>query len=209
MSHIETGFLVLQAERGVLFSLSSTLLSSQKGGSMEPPLNPPLVLKLTGLLYRRFRHCNPQTMLRLYKSIIRPHLKYAPQVWDPHLHKDINLLEKSQKFALQVCTRNWSASYEDLLNTTHVSSLSDRRKAAKLCHLYKLVYNLIDCQNAPVVVRDPIYSRCRNPIQLQQVSTHTSQFHSSFYPDTISLRNKLPIRNDSLLSFCSSKRSVT
>ena len=71
------------------------------------------VRKLTGLLYRRFYHCDPQTMLRLYKSIIRPHLEYAPQVWDPHLHKDINLLEKSQKFALRVCTRNWSASYED------------------------------------------------------------------------------------------------
>ena len=128
------------------------------------------VRKLTRLLYRRFHHCDPQTMLRLYKSIIRPHLEYAPH---PHLHKDINLLEKSQKFALRVCIRNWSASYEDLLNTTHVSSLSDRRKAAKLCHLYKLVYNLIDCQNVPVVVRDPIYSRRRNPIQLQAPTHHS------------------------------------
>ena len=149
--------------------------------------------KLTGLLYRCFHHCNPQTMLRL---------NYSSSYWicppGTHLHKDINLLEKSQKFALRVCTRNWSASYEDLLNTTHVSSLSGRRKA---CHLYKLVYILSDCQNAPEV----IYSR---PIQPQQVSAHTSQFHSS-YPDTISLCNKLPVYTDSLLSFRSFKRSVT
>ena len=50
-------------------------------------------------------------------------------------------------------------------------------------------HDRVDCQNAPVVP-DPIYSRHRNPIQLQ-VSTHMSQFHSSSYPDTISLWNKL------------------
>ena len=81
-----------------------------------------------------------------------------------------------------------------------------RRKIAKLCHLYKLVY---DCQNAPVVQRPPNYSRRRNPIQLQQVSTHSSQFHFSFYPHTISLWNNLSISNDSLISTCSFKRSIS
>ena len=108
------------------------------------------VRKLTGMLYRRFHHCDPQLMLRLYKAFIRPHFEYAPQVWDPHFVKDINLLEKSQKFALRVCTRNWSATYAELLNFTQVPSLADRRKIAKLCHLYKLVHELTDCQNAPV-----------------------------------------------------------
>ena len=49
--------------------------------------------ELTGLLYRRFHHCNPELMLRLYKAFIRPHFEYAPQVWDPHLEKDIQVLE--------------------------------------------------------------------------------------------------------------------
>ena len=84
------------------------------------------------MMYRRFFHCDPQLMLRLYKAFLRPHLEYAPQVWDPHLVKDIQLLEKSQKFALRVCTRNWSATYTELLNSTHVPSLSDRRKITTL-----------------------------------------------------------------------------
>ena len=74
--------------------------------------------KLTGLLYRRFHHCNPQLILRLYKAFIHPHFEYASQVWDPHLVKDIELLEKSQKFALRVCTQNWSATYPELLNSS-------------------------------------------------------------------------------------------
>ena len=57
------------------------------------------VRKLTGMLYRRFHHCDPQLMLRLYKGFIRPHFEYASQVWDLHFVKHIKLLEKSQKFA--------------------------------------------------------------------------------------------------------------
>ena len=123
----------------------------------------------------------------------------------------IELLEKSQKFALRVCTKNWSATYAELLKSTNVPSLSDRRKIAKLCHLYKPVYDLTDCQNAPgpVVQRPPSYSRRRNPIQLQRVTTHSSQFQSSFYPHTISLWNNLSLNNDSLISICSFITIVT
>ena len=124
-------------------------------------------------------------MLQLYKAFVRPHFEYAHQVWYPHLVKDIELLETSQKFALRVCTRNWSTTYAELLNSTHISSLSDRHKNAKLYHLYKLVYELTNCQNAPVIQRPPSYSRRRNPIQLQRVATHSLQFQSSFYPRAI------------------------
>ena len=167
------------------------------------------VRKLTGMLYRRFFHCDPQLMLRLYKAFIRPHFEYAPQVWDPHLVKNIQLLEKSQKFALRVCTRNWSATYAELLDSTNVPSLSERRKIAKLCQLYKLVYKLTDCQNPPVAKKPPSYSRRRNPIQLQCMKARSSQFQSSFYPHTISLWNNLTLSNDSLNSIVSFKRSIT
>ena len=148
--------------------------------------------KLTGLLYRRFYHCDPQLMLRLYKAFIRPHFECVPQVWDQHLAKDIELLEKSQKFALRVCTKNWSATYAELLKSTNIPLLSDRRKIAKLCHLYKLVYDLADCQNAPVVQRPPSYSRRRNPIQLQRVTTHSSVSIFILSPHHLSLEQFVP-----------------
>ena len=50
-----------------------------------------------------------------------------------HLVKDIEVLEKSQKFALRVCTWNWSATNPELLSSTQISTLSDRRQIAKLC----------------------------------------------------------------------------
>ena len=165
--------------------------------------------KLIGLLYRRFHHCSPELLIRLYKAFIRPHLEYAPQVWDPHLVKDIDLLEKTQKFALRVCCKDWSASYCDLLERCQVPYLSDRRRTAKMCHLYKIIYGIADCENAPVTHRTLNYS-CRrsNPIQIQTLFAQSSQYQFSFYPHSISLWNNLSLSNDSLSSLPSFKRSV-
>ena len=49
--------------------------------------------KILGLLYRRFSlDTEPHALLQLYLSLVRPHLEYGSQVWDPHLQKDITNL---------------------------------------------------------------------------------------------------------------------
>ena len=64
-------------------------------------------------------------------------------VWDPHLQKDIDKLEKVQKFALRMCTKNWMAGYDDLLTCCNIPSLKTRRLYLKLVFLYQLVNDLI------------------------------------------------------------------
>ena len=39
-------------------------------------------------------------MIEMYKILIRPHLQYAVPVWAAHLAKDIDKLEKMQKFGV-------------------------------------------------------------------------------------------------------------
>ena len=165
--------------------------------------------KLIGLLYRRFHHCSPDLITKLYKSFIRPHLEYVPHTWDPYLVKDIVLLEKTQKFALKVCSKNWSASYTELLEFCHISTLSKRRRVAKLCHLYKIMFGLTDCHLIPVTVRTLNYSsRKKNPLQLQHMFAQSSQLQYSFYPHTISLWNDLSLANGSLSSISTFKLSL-
>ena len=59
--------------------------------------------QLIGLLFRNFyKDAQLNTLIKLYVSNIRPHLEYCSTVWDPHLRKDIDLLERAQKFGLRV-----------------------------------------------------------------------------------------------------------
>ena len=45
--------------------------------------------QILGLIYRRFYgNADQDTIKQLYISLVRPHLEYGSQVWDPHLAKD-------------------------------------------------------------------------------------------------------------------------
>ena len=69
--------------------------------------------KILGLLYRQFyNNANPATLKQLYISLVRPHLEYAAQVWDPYLKGDIDKLEEVQKFALKLISHRWDLGYE-------------------------------------------------------------------------------------------------
>ena len=81
--------------------------------------------RVLGLMYRQFYGQTSQESL--YLSLVRPHLKYACQVWDPHLAKDKGALEKVQKFACKLATSKWDSSYEELLRLVEVKPLQDRR----------------------------------------------------------------------------------
>ena len=65
--------------------------------------------KVLGIIYRNVSPNinNSLTILKLYVTLVRPHLEYAAQVWNPHLAKDINCLEKVQKFALRICSKDY------------------------------------------------------------------------------------------------------
>ena len=80
------------------------------------------------------------------KACSRPHTECASQVWDPHLQKDINQLQRVQKFALCICAIQnsaWDLVYAELLNRFKVLSLGDLRKYLSLCTMYKVVNELV------------------------------------------------------------------
>ena len=72
-------------------------------------------------LYRIFYgNVQPQYFLNLYISLVRTHLEYACQVWDPYIQRSICQLESIQKFALQICTGQWHTRNGDLLENYHL-----------------------------------------------------------------------------------------
>ena len=137
-------------------------------------------------------------------------MEYASVVWDPHLAKDIQSLEQAQKFALRISYREWTCQYEHLLERAKLPTLSERRKRAKLCHLFKIVHELTDCQVAPVHTKMLSYNtRQVSNLSLQDLRANTSQFLFSFYPHTISLWNSLPPDIQTISSLHAFKQSLT
>ena len=52
-----------------------------------------------------YQWSDPEALIKIHLSVIRPHLEYAAPVWSPDL---INKLEHVQKFALRVCIKQWN-----------------------------------------------------------------------------------------------------
>ena len=99
--------------------------------------------RILGLIYRRFYGNVSQDALRqLYLSLVRPHLEYGCQVWNPHLVKDKEALENVQKFACRIATAHWDENYEMLLQFLDVQPLQERRIHARLGLLYRILYKL-------------------------------------------------------------------
>ena len=100
--------------------------------------------KMLGLLYRSFYpNSSASSLLKLYISLIRPLLEYACQVWNPYLTKNIEKLEKVQRFALRLCVKQWDLDYPSLLFISDLPTLAARRKYFSLCSMFKIVNQLM------------------------------------------------------------------
>ena len=95
-------------------------------------------------LYQQFSsNVDSLAMLKLYTSLVRPHLEYSIEVWNPYLQKDVAALENVQKFVLRVCFKKWSSSYHDLLHLSKLQSLQDHQSFQSLTTLFKIIHNIV------------------------------------------------------------------
>ena len=148
--------------------------------------------KLIGMLYRRFyKNMDSQSLFQLYLTLVRPHTEYASQVWNPYLQRDIQQLERVQKFALRMCSKRWDLGYEELLNLFNIPNLEDRRKYLNLCTMYKIVHDHVYFPYGVFVPRATTL-RSASKLVFHQPFARTSSFLHSFVPHTCALWNKLP-----------------
>ena len=90
-----------------------------------------------------------QKKRRAYEALVRPHVEYCCVVWNPHLKKDVESLEKLQRRAARwTCchwnkhTYKWSKTYNEVINHLSWKTLESWRKIQLCCQTYHIVHHI-------------------------------------------------------------------
>ena len=69
-----------------------------------------------GMIKRNIKCKNTAIIMRLYKSLLRPRLEYCIQAWSRYHKKDIEVLERVQKWATKMVYGYGDLNYKDRLS---------------------------------------------------------------------------------------------
>ena len=165
--------------------------------------------KILGLLYRQFyNNANPATIRQLYISLVRPHLEYASQLWDPYLQGDTDRLEAVQKFALKLISRQWDSGYDELLSATNIPRLQERRLHQKLAQVFRIVHGLCYFPQNIFTQQPSHSSRLSRSDTLQCPFARTNYYFHSFVPNSIRAWNSLKEEQVATQTLRSFKRNI-
>ena len=99
-----------------------------------------------GIIKRSIGTNNQDVFSQLYKSLVRPILKYATPVWSSYLIKDIVALENLQRRASRLALRQkrGEMSYEHRCSLLKWQTLEKRREFLSLVQCYKILFGTDD-----------------------------------------------------------------
>ncbi len=86
-----------------------------------------------------FTYIDEEVIKKIITSFIRPTLEYAAVVWNPHLKKHVEKLEKVQRAATRWVPSLRDLSYEERLKKLQMPTLAERREREGMIMLYKCV----------------------------------------------------------------------
>ena len=94
---------------------------------------------LMGIIRRTFDHMDEQCFSRIFKSLIRPHIEYANQIWSPHLKKHITSLENVKRRAIKLIPGFKDIEYKERLRKLKLPTLACCRLRGDMIELYKIL----------------------------------------------------------------------
>ena len=119
---------------------------------------------------------------------MRPHLEYASTVWDPHLKKDINSLDRVQRSAARFVSNNYDyseGSMTSILKDLNWDSLVSWRTSARLIMLYKIVNGLVAVKDSDYIKSSSRRTRNTNTLKLPTGAARCDAYAQGYSPRTI------------------------
>ena len=87
--------------------------------------------RILGIIKINFSCRDGIVLSKLYKSLVRPHLEYCIQAWNPYLQRDIDTLEKVQRWATKMVSGLEKSRMRKGLNVLILSHIKQERFEAK------------------------------------------------------------------------------
>jgi len=97
--------------------------------------------RMLGVIKRNFTDRSKETIMPLYKSVVRPHLEYCVPIWSPHYQKDIELVEGVQRRATELIDDVRNLHYEERIKKLNLMTLEKRRHRSDLIETFKIINN--------------------------------------------------------------------
>ena len=94
--------------------------------------------RVVGIIRRIFTCKDEQTIIQLYKSLVRPHLEYCVPAWHRYLSKNIEMLEKVQRRSTKMVYGFNDLTYEQRLRRLNITTLGTRRLRGDLIEVFKI-----------------------------------------------------------------------
>ena len=116
--------------------------------------------RVLGIINRTLTYKDKRIILQLYKSLVRPHLEYAVQAWNPYLQKDIAILEKVQRRATRMIPEIKHLPYEQRLKKLRLTTLEQRRLRGDLIETFRIMNGYEDIEPTKFFTRAE-YNRTR------------------------------------------------
>src|SRR5215469_9102666 len=131
--------------------------------------------KMLGYMTRNFEYKSKNVILPLYKSLVRPHLEYAVQLWSPFLEKDIAKIERIQKRATKIIPELRGKPYAQRLKDLYIHSLETRRLRGRLIEVFKILNKFDNVDYKKFFQNDSNNITRSNGQKLRKLHNHPSE----------------------------------
>ena len=144
-------------------------------------------------LKRNLKSCPEPLRETAYFTLVRSVIEYGCTVWDPHLKRDINALERIQNQAAHFVKNDFSyqSSVTRMLADLGWDRLEERRRELRLTIMFKIVHGLIKVPSTDILVPADTRTRSNHPYKYKQIRANTEEYRNSFFPRSITDWNHL------------------
>ena len=148
--------------------------------------------QMLGVIKRTYRTRDAETMMTLYKSMVRPHLEYGNAIWGPIYMGDLKLIEGVQRRATKLIPHLKELPYEERLTALNLPSMEYRRKRGDMIQCFKIMNSLVRLEKEVLFTPIPSDNTRGHNQRVLRHKTHNATRAKSFSQRSIRNWNSLP-----------------